>query len=79
MCELGHILTLLDQTNNNSSKWEKGIKKWVGLISISSEPLQFNRAHGPMVPFEGTWCVKGIVAGKGVQATQHLLLETVQR
>ncbi|PNX60674.1 hypothetical protein L195_g052051, partial [Trifolium pratense] len=30
MCESGHILTLLDQNHNNSSKWGKGNRKWAG-------------------------------------------------
>jgi hypothetical protein len=35
MCKSGHILTLLDQTHHNLSRWEKRIKTWARL-----EPLK---------------------------------------
>jgi hypothetical protein len=34
VCKLGPAVNLLEQTHNNSSEWEKGIKKWARLESL---------------------------------------------
>lgn len=56
MCEFGHNLTLMDQTDDKFSKWDKGTKKWADLIFISGRPVQFIWAHGPTIPFEQRLC-----------------------
>ncbi|KAK2436499.1 hypothetical protein QL285_021491 [Trifolium repens] len=49
MCESGHILTQLDQNHNNSSKWDQGNKKWVGLQLLKQVQNKIRLLNNPCV------------------------------